>query len=177
MLVVLLVTVVGLNYGVEKGSEISVTLVATSVATNSRVNVLAARQNALLESHTRLIGFVLKLFPNFGSEVLAQERLGASREDREILNVLRGLQMVTALSALRSLGSLGGRAELFLSIDHSLDTVVHVLNELDLGETKTALVADVVNVVVGLGVLTVSTTDLNVVPVGNLLEETFLEAE
>ena len=57
-----------------------------------------------------------------------------------------------------------------LSFDHGLDTVVHVLNEGGLGATESADVGDVVDVVVGLGVLAVSTANLHEVLVSNSLE-------
>ena len=57
-----------------------------------------------------------------------------------------------------------------LSSDHGLDAVVHVLDELLLGAAEAALVGDVVGAVVGLGVLTVDTADLDVVLVSDGLE-------
>jgi len=61
-------------------------------------------------------------------------------------------------------------SEFLLSVDHSLDTVVHVLDEIDLGATESAEVGDVEDAVIGLSMLSVSTTDLNVVLVGDGLE-------
>ena len=64
-----------------------------------------------------------------------------------------------------------------LSSDHGLDTVVHVLDEFLLGAAEAALVGDVVGAVVGLGVLTVDTTDLDVVLVSDGLEGSHVLAE
>ena len=61
-------------------------------------------------------------------------------------------------------------SESLLGGDHSLDTVVHVLDEIDLGATESAEVRNVEDAVIGLGVLTMGTTDLDVVLVGDGLE-------
>ena len=66
--------------------------------------------------------------------------------------------------------SLGGGAELELSGHHSLDTVVHVLDELDLTTAETTPVGDVEDTIAGVGVLAVLATDLHVVLVGDALE-------
>lgn len=65
-------------------------------------------------------------------------------------------------------GSTGSKG--LFHINHSLDTVVHVLDELSLGASESALVGDVVGSIGGLGVLAVDTSDLDVVLVGDLLE-------
>ena len=61
-------------------------------------------------------------------------------------------------------------SKLEFSSDHSLDTVVHVLDEVLLGAAETAAVRDVEDTVAGVGVLTVLTTDLDVVLVSDALE-------
>lgn len=63
------------------------------------------------------------------------------------------------------------RSEGLLGLDESLDTVVHVLGELNLVSAESAQVRDIEDTVVGLGVLAVSTTDLDVVLVGDLLHD------
>jgi len=73
-------------------------------------------------------------------------------------------------SLLAYLTGRGNCSESLLGGDHSLDTVVHVLDEVDLGATKSAEVRDVEDAVIGLGVLTMGTTDLDVVLVGDGLE-------
>jgi hypothetical protein len=65
---------------------------------------------------------------------------------------------------------LPSRSEGLLGVDHGLDTVVHVLDEVLFGAAESSLVGDVVNSVGGLGVLSVDTTDLDVVLVGDSLE-------
>lgn len=61
-------------------------------------------------------------------------------------------------------------SESLLGGDHGLDTVVHVLNELTLRAAKSALVGDVEGAIIGLGVLTMDASDLDVELVSNLLE-------
>ena len=61
-------------------------------------------------------------------------------------------------------------SEFLLGVDHGFDTVVHVLDEIDLGTTESTEVGDVEDAVIRLGVLAVSATDLHVVLVGNGLE-------
>jgi len=63
-----------------------------------------------------------------------------------------------------------GRAKSLLSRNHSTHTVVHILDEVLLGAAQSALVGDVVDVVVGFGVFTVSTTNLHVELIGDSLE-------
>lgn len=68
-------------------------------------------------------------------------------------------------------------SEGLLPVDHSLDTVVHILDEVDFGAAESADVGDIVDVVVGLGVLTVGTSDLHVVLISDSLELLLLVAE
>lgn len=70
-----------------------------------------------------------------------------------------------------------GSHKLLLGGDHGLDTIVHVLDEVLLGAAESSLVGDVVGAVVGLGVLTVDTSDLNVVLVSDGLEAGLVLAE
>jgi len=63
-----------------------------------------------------------------------------------------------------------GCSESLLSIDHGLNTVVHVLDEVNLGTTQSAEVGDIIDTVIRLSVLTMGTTDLDVVLVGDGLE-------
>ena len=69
------------------------------------------------------------------------------------------------------------RSELHLSLNHGLDTIVHVLDEVDLRAAESSQVGDVVNVVVSLGVLTMGTSDLDMVLCGDSLELVLLVAE
>jgi len=68
-------------------------------------------------------------------------------------------------------------SKFLLGSDHSLDTVVHVLDEVDLRAAESTEVGDVEDAVVGLGVLAVGTTDLDVVLVGDSLELVLRPAE
>ena len=64
----------------------------------------------------------------------------------------------------------GGGLELHLSVNHSLNTVVHVLDEILLRTAKSALVGDIEDAVRGIRVLTTGATDLDVVLVSDSLE-------
>ena len=64
--------------------------------------------------------------------------------------------------------------ELFFSLDHFFDTVVHVLDEASHGEAKSPSVGDVKDAVVGFGVLSVDASNLDKVFVSNCLEFIFL---
>ena len=74
---------------------------------------------------------------------------------------------------IRSLGGCKG----LLGLNHGLDTIVHVLNEIFLRAAETSLVGDIVNSVSALRVLTVATADLDVVFVSDSLELLHLRAE
>ena len=63
-----------------------------------------------------------------------------------------------------------GNSEPLLSVDHGLDTVVHVLHQVNLGAAQPSQVRDVKDAIVALGVLAVRPTDLNVVLVGDGLK-------
>jgi hypothetical protein len=68
-------------------------------------------------------------------------------------------------------------SEVLLSVDKSLDTVVHVLGKFDLIAAKTAQVGDVKDAIGSITVLTVGTADLNVVLIGNSLHESLVLLE
>jgi len=60
--------------------------------------------------------------------------------------------------------------ELVLSLDHSLNSVVHVLDEVLLGSSETSLVGDIEETLLTLGGFSGRSTDLDGVLVGNSLE-------
>lgn len=62
------------------------------------------------------------------------------------------------------------------SLNHCAHTAVHILNQAGLAEAESTLVADVVDVVICLRVLTVGPADLNVESVSDLLELSLLFA-
>ena len=65
----------------------------------------------------------------------------------------------------------------FLLFDHGLDTVVHILDEIDFGATKSTLVRDIIDVVISFRMLTMGTSDLDIVLISDSLEFRLLEAE
>ena len=64
-------------------------------------------------------------------------------------------------------------SETFLSLNHGFNAVVHVLDEVNFGTTESAEVGNVEDAVVSLSVLSVGTTDLDVVLVSDCLELVF----
>ena len=93
---------------------------------------------------------ILELVPEFSCEVLAQERLGAFREDWEARQILRLLKVRSAFDLFFS-GSRGCRlcatAKLLLLSNHSLNTIVHILHEINFGASKTSFVRNIVDMV------------------------------
>jgi len=56
------------------------------------------------------------------------------------------------------------------SIHESSNSIDHVLDELLLSSTESSLVGDIENSILGLGVLTMDTSDLDIVGLGDLIE-------
>lgn len=73
MLVLLGVTVIFVNDLIKEGSEGIVRIVRSSIHTNTRVSPLAAGEDGLLESESKLILLVLELLPNLRSKALGKE--------------------------------------------------------------------------------------------------------
>ena len=171
MLVSGLVAVVLLDNLVHQQGEGLVRVVTSSVDTDAGVNVLGTREDCLTESETESILEVGTLVPDLSSQELAQKRLGSSREHGEASDVLGLLEVRAGLdiSSGGILGLLGSGKSLF-GINHSFDTVVHVLNEVNFRAAESSLVGNVIDVVVSLSVLAMSSTNLDVVFVGNSLE-------
>ena len=61
-------------------------------------------------------------------------------------------------------------SERFLDLDEFLDSIDHVLNEVLFGSSQSSSVGDVEDTVIGLGVLAMDTSDLDMVLGGDLLE-------
>jgi len=70
------------------------------------------------------------------------------------------------VSLTRSLRSQG-----LLSSDHGFDTIIHILNELDLVSSESSQVGNIENTIISLGVLTMDTSNLDVVLIGDRLVE------
>jgi hypothetical protein len=65
----------------------------------------------------------------------------------------------------------------FLSFNKGSDTINHILNELLLRSSESSSVGDIEDTIVGLGVLTVDTSDLNKVFISNRVELIFVVHE
>jgi hypothetical protein len=115
--------------------------------------------------------------------VLHQQTLRASREFGESNNLFR-LFKLRATSCLFCLfnfwclffGSLSTalRSKFFFLINHGLNSVVHVLNKLCLASAESSLVRNIIDMIVSLGMLSVGTSNLDVIFVCNGLENIFL---
>jgi len=62
-------------------------------------------------------------------------------------------------------------SQALFSFDHGFDTIVHVLDELDLVSSESSQVGDIEDTVVSLSVFSVDTSDLNLIFVSNRLME------
>ena len=65
----------------------------------------------------------------------------------------------------------GSCSQGFLGSDHGFDTIIHILDELDLVSSESSQVGNIENTIISLGVLTVDTSDLYVIFIGNGLVE------
>jgi len=110
VLVCRLVAVILLDDGVEKLVEGGVGIHGTSVAANTGVDVLAAREDALLEGDTGLVALVVVGLPDVLSEVHADEGFGVSGELGPACDILRLLEGGTASGTAGSgIGDTGRR--------------------------------------------------------------------
>jgi hypothetical protein len=80
-------SVVSLNDLVEKRGENIVSVVGSGVNTNSRIKVLASREDLLLDSVSEHILLVPYLIPNISSEVGGEGRLGSGGVSGEASDV------------------------------------------------------------------------------------------
>ena len=102
MFVAGLVTMVRLNDLIKELTEDSIRVLRASVAADTRVNVLSAREDTSLERNTILISLVMIGIPDFLCEVLAHERLAASGELRPAFKIFWRVEEITAHSAADS---------------------------------------------------------------------------
>ena len=130
-----------------------------------------------LDASSSGIRLVFKLVPDISSEELAHKRLSTFREDWEASELLSFLKVRSAFDLFfsscctSSSGSrLSSSTKLFFLSDHSLNTIVHVLDEIDFGPSKSPLVGDIVDVVSRFRVLSVDSSNLDVELVSNGLK-------
>ena len=91
---------------------------------------------------------VLELIPEISREILCQQRLGSVGENGITGQLLRLLEMWATLNFLFfSCGSLTTATQFLLLRNHGLHTIVHVLNEVDLGSAQSPLVRNIVDMV------------------------------
>jgi len=65
-------------------------------------------------------------------------------------------------------------SEVLFSSDHCLDTVVHILDKLNFVSSESSSVGDIEDTIVGLGVLTMDTSDLDKVLVSDFLVKSWV---
>jgi hypothetical protein len=127
------------------------------------------------------IFLVLLLFDQFDNVVILSylklDQHAAYRLSRFLVHLCVSVLLVVENSAVQQVVKqhlvvqqvvqLGQRK---FSLNHCAHTVVHILNQAGLAESESTLVANIVDVVICLGVLTVGPADLNVEFVSNRLE-------
>jgi hypothetical protein len=101
MLVGLFVSMVFLNDLIKEWRKNCVGIVRSSVDTDSGVYIFATGENGALEVKTEFILFAAKLFKDFLSQVLAQQRLAAWWEAWHSCEVSARLEMTAALDTTR----------------------------------------------------------------------------
>jgi len=65
-------------------------------------------------------------------------------------------------------------SQALFGLDHGFDTIVHILDELDLVSSESSQVGDIENTVISLGVLSVDTSDLHLIFVSDRLMEVWV---
>ena len=95
------VAVILLNYRVKKLAKGLVGIHGTCVTTNTRVDVLAAREDAGLERDTSLVALVVVCLPHILSKILADKRFGVCRELGPAYEILRLLEFRSASGTAR----------------------------------------------------------------------------
>jgi hypothetical protein len=145
----------------------------SSIDSDSRFNILGTGKDSLLERESMLILHVLIFLPDGLTQMLAEERFRACRKFRERNDILRLSKMSTTdCFRLRR-----GTSHFEFLLNHSFDAIVHVLDELDLTDSQSSFVRNVIDVIVGFSVLTMGSSNLYLELVCNLLEKAFLLAK
>ena len=70
--------------------------------------------------------------------------------------------------------SFSSSTKCFLGSDHSFDSIVHILNQVDFSSSESSSVRDIENTIISLSVFSMNSSDLNVVLVSNLVELFFV---
>ena len=115
----------------------------------------------LLVFGVEFLSYILGNLVLLGHRVLSDSIRG--NINRKLPHVIRHIRLKH-----EDIGSLAGKR--LLCADHSLDTIVHVLYQIYLGSSKASSVRNVENAIISLGVLTMDTSDLNMILVGDLIE-------
>ena len=130
---------------------------------------MATGKDCVFEWETHSVLLVVVLVPHISGKVFANERFSAFWEYGETRKIFGLLKVGSSLYVCGS-GRCYRTSKLFLSGNHSFNSVVHVLDESNLRSSESTSVGDVIDVVVSLGVFSMGSTDLDVVLVCNCLE-------
>ena len=95
-----------LDNSVEEGSEFSVGVHGSSVATDSGVDVLESRVDSLLEGEASIVMGSLALLPDLLGEALLESGFAGIRELGELLDISRGLESESGVFFVTVLGHL-----------------------------------------------------------------------
>ena len=139
MLGILSVSVVLENDWVEKVSELLVGVEGSGVDTDSRVEILATREDAGLEGNSVRVSLVLILVPDGLGAVLAHQGGSSSWELGALDKVVGGLEVRSALG-LFWLWCFSTTTKFLFPSDHSFHTVVHILDKIDFRSSESPLV-------------------------------------
>lgn len=85
---------------IEEFVELGVSIVGTSVNTDTGIDVLNTGEDASFESNTVLVLRILVFLPNVLGEALAKSRFAVSGEYGEFLKILRGLKITSTFRFL-----------------------------------------------------------------------------
>ncbi len=105
MLVTLLMFVIFKDDLVHKRSKCHIGIVGSSIYSNARVDMLATREDSLLEREAVLILFVFELIPCLGVKSLAQKTFSAFWEFGHVFKIFRLLKLTSTFSEGASVGS------------------------------------------------------------------------
>lgn len=95
MLSINAVTVVVKNDLIEELVELLVSVVRTSVNTDTGIDILNTGEDASFESNTILVLLILVFIPNLLGKALAKSRFAVNGEYRVFLKILRGLKITS----------------------------------------------------------------------------------
>ena len=178
MFIFFFVSVIIKNDVIKDFSESSVGIVRSSIYTNSRINVLTSRKNHLLEANSSFIFLTLEFIESISCNVFGNKRFGSCWPDWYSSNLLWFHQMWSAFNicSWSSSGcwSSSSSTKCFLSSNHGFNSIVHVLDQVNFTSTKSSSVRNIENTIISFGMLSVNTSDLNIILISDFVELLFV---